>query len=257
MRYSIYLLFFAALYFGACTNSQSTQSNESTDTKKPPSKDYIGVSYSEDCPVVDGNPTDSCWSMTPWHPIDQRWLGEPFTKEDFSGRYKLLWSEEFLYVLAEIQDDTLIDIYENDLKQYWDDDCLEIFVDEDRSKGYHQYDHNAFAYHISLENKVIDIGLDSIAHYYPSHAYSRRTQEGKTSYWEVAMRLFDDTYIEGEDASKAVKLLKGKRIGFAIAYCDNDYSEQRENFIGSVVVEGEDKNRGWIDAGIFGEIRLE
>ncbi|MBW2998850.1 CBM9 family sugar-binding protein, partial [Candidatus Woesearchaeota archaeon] len=48
-----------------------------------------------------------------------------------------------------------------------------------------------------------------------------------------------------------------KKIGFAIAYCDNDTSEHRENFIGSVFVDGNDKDRGWKDAGIFGTIELK
>ncbi|MEN0006928.1 MAG: sugar-binding protein, partial [Bacteroidota bacterium] len=87
----------------------------------------------------------------------QRWLGEPYTDEDFSGRYKLTWSEDFIYILAEIQDDTLIDIHEDGLDRYWDDDCLEIFIDEDHSGGNHQYSHNAFAYHIALDGKVVDI----------------------------------------------------------------------------------------------------
>ena len=46
-------------------------------------------------------------------------------------------------------------------------------------------------------------------------------------------------------------------MGFALAYCDNDKSKTRENFIGSVYVEGNDKNRGWIDANIFGTLKLE
>ena len=35
-----------------------------------------------------------------------------------------------------------------------------------------------------------------------------------------------------------------------VAYCDNDNSPEREHFIGSNKIEGEDKNRGWIDAGV-------
>ena len=53
-----------------------------------------------------------------------------------------------------------------------------------------------------------------------------------------------------------VKLNVGKRIGFALAYCDNDDSEHRENFIGSIYVEGEDKDRGWKDASIFSTLIL-
>jgi hypothetical protein len=52
------------------------------------------------------------------------------------------------------------------LVQYWDDDCLEIFLDEDFSGGDHQYNHNAFAYHVSLDNQAIDIGTDKAARNY-------------------------------------------------------------------------------------------
>ena len=55
----------------------------------------------------------------------------------------------------------------------------------------------------------------------------------------------------------STRLFNYKKIGFAIAYCDNDTSENRENFFGSVVVDGNDKNRGWIDATIFGTIILK
>ncbi|MEN0006929.1 MAG: sugar-binding protein [Bacteroidota bacterium] len=101
-----------------------------------------------EAPTIDGVASDACWQNAEWHPIDQRWLGEPYTDEDFSGRYKLTWSEDFIYILAEVQDDTLIDIHEDGLDRYWDDDCLEIFIDEDHSGGNHQYSHNAFAYNI-------------------------------------------------------------------------------------------------------------
>jgi hypothetical protein len=47
-------------------------------------------------------------------------------------------------------------------------------------------------------------------------------------------------------------------MGFMLAYCDNDNSPEREHFMGSHEVEAinGDKNRGYIDADVFGEIRL-
>ena len=52
-------------------------------------------------------------------------------------------------------------------------------------------------------------------------------------------------------------LTAAKKLGFALAYCDNDASAERENFIGSVFVPGEDKNQGWINADIFGTLVLK
>jgi hypothetical protein len=53
-----------------------------------------------------------------------------------------------------------------------------------------------------------------------------------------------------------VNLSAGKTMGLMLAYCDNDGSEIRENFIGSETVPHGAKDRGWIDAGLFGELLL-
>jgi hypothetical protein len=208
-------------------------------------------------PLLDGSGNDPAWQNAEWLPLDQVWLGPLPTAADYSGRYKILWDDNNLYVLAEITDDTLIDIRPDGLVKYWDDDCLEIFVDEDASGGDHQYNYNAFAYHIALDGKVADIGPDKQPHFYDDHCTVRRVTSGTTSTWEVAVKIFDgNKYTDGGD--NIPKMLKpGKKMGFALAYCDNDRSPERENFIGSVEVEGEDKNRGWIDAGIFGLLTLK
>lgn len=207
-------------------------------------------------PVIDGIADDAVWGDAPWYPLDQVWLGDSVSPEDFSGRYKLAWSENYLYILAEIRDDTLIDIHPDGLQFYWDDDCLEVFVDEDASGGIHQYNHNAFAYHIALDYKVADIGTDSLPHYYDNHVQCRRMTQGNLSTWELAVAIYPDTYRDDAPDNAPVKLSPGKIMGFALAYCDNDHSPERENFIGSTFVPGEDKNRGWIDAGIFSRLEL-
>lgn len=238
---------FAILIFLSCKNENSQNKTDIDDTFK-------SINYTSDPIVIDGKTSEAAWSRISWQNIDNVWLGNPMEEGDFSGRFKLLWNEEAIYVLAEIVDDTLIDIYKDGLTQYWDDDCLEIFIDENNSKGIHQYNHNAFAYHISLEGVVADIGTDSLPGYYP-HLEIKRITEGNLSTWEVKMSVYDDTYID-DGQNSPIKLTKGKEVGFAIAYCDNDRSELRENFIGSEKVEGLDKNRGWIDAGVFGNYVL-
>jgi len=199
--------------------------------------------------IIDGIADDAAWAQTEWRPMDQQWLGEDYTAEDFSGKYKVLWDDTRLYVLAEIIDDTLIDIRTNGLDRYWDDDCLEIFVDQDASGGGHQFSYNAFAYHIGLDGRVVDFGADEQPHYY-SHVHNARTTAGDKSIWEASIYLYDDTFQRNSD-SQYTKLSDGHTIGFAIAYCDNDHSEERENFIGSIYVDGEDKNQGYKNADIF------
>jgi len=49
----------------------------------------------------------------------------------------------------------------------------------------------------------------------------------------------------------------GKRLGLMLAWCDNDGSVIRERFIGSETVPTGPKDRGWIDAGLFGTLNLK
>ena len=208
-------------------------------------------------PLIDGKAGDEAWQSAEWLPLDQVWMGAPIAPSDFIGRYKILWDENNLYILAEITDDTLVDIHSNGLLNYWDDDCLEIFVDENASGGNHQYNFNAFAYHIALDGKVVDITTDSIPAYFNDHVTVLRIAVGNTSIWELALKIFDGNKYEHGVENIPNMLKSGKKMGFALAYCDNDHSTAREHFIGSVRVEGEDKNRAWIDAGIFGDLQLK
>ncbi|NNE03803.1 MAG: sugar-binding protein [Eudoraea sp.] len=243
MKYYIMLLVVVSLI--GCSSKTHKEDHQLLTVKKtgtPPSLDGVGM--------------DNCWNLATWHPLDQNWLGEAYAYEDFNGRYKLSWDENYLYVLVEITDDVLVDNYEDPLKLWWDDDCVEVFVDEDNSGGLHQFDHNAFAYHIALDGNVVDLAPDREPRLYNDHVRSARATNENLTTWELAISLHKDSYIDGEENNPAT-LKSGKKVGFALAYCDNDTSKERENFIGSVFVPGEDKNQGWINADIFGTLVLE
>ena len=221
-----------------------------------PDRSLYRAPRAEFAPTVDGSPDDGAWALATWRAVDQRWLGPEYTPDDFSGRYKVVWTEQRLYVLFEFTDDILIDRYRDPLTQYWDDDTLEVFIDEDHSGGNHQYNHNAFAYHFSLDNQAIDIGTDKQPRSYTHHVESRWQQNGDLIHWEVSIQVYPDSYVDGGNDNSPVKLHAGKIMGFLLAYCDNDGSEIRENFIGSEVAEGPSPDRGWIDAGLFGTLEL-
>ena len=207
-------------------------------------------------PVVDGIADDEAWANAKWRAIDQRWLGPEMEPGDFEGRFKVVWTEERIYLLGEFTDDILFDSHRHPLKQYWDDDCWEIFIDEDFSGGNHQFNHNAFAYHVSLDNRGIDIGTDEKARDYSHHIESSWRQEGNKIVWEVAIDVYTDDYVDDADDNSPVSLEAGKVMGLMVAYCDNDGSELRENFIGSETVPYGPTDRGWIDAGLFGKLIL-
>ena len=208
-------------------------------------------------PVIDGMADDAAWQQAGWREIDQRWLGPEYTASDFQGRFKAVWTPERIYLLVEIVDDILFDSHRDPLVQYWDDDCLEIFVDEDFSGGDHQYNHNAFAYHLSLDNQAIDIGTGKAARSYSHHVQSRWRQQGDKVFWEVAIDVHPDSYRDDAPDNQPVRLSAGKVLGLLVAYCDNDGSELRENFVGSEPITSGAKDRAWMDAGVFGKLVLD
>ena len=208
-------------------------------------------------PTIDGIAAEPVWQQARWHELSYRWLGPTYSEEDFRGRYKVAWTEERVFLLFEFTDDILFDSHRDPLQQYWDDDCLEIFIDEDFSGGDHQYNHNAFAYHLSLDNRAIDIGTDRQPRDYSDHVESRWRQHNDRIVWEVAIDVYTDAYSDQSSDNQPVSLVAGKVLGLMVAYCDNDGSELRENFIGSESVPFGPKDRGWIDAGLFGSLILD
>jgi len=236
-RYSNLYFFLLILILSACISKQETKDNS------------FGTIQFANGPIdMNGSGDEQAWESAEWHSLNHTWVGEEPTPEDFSGRFKLLWSEKKLYILAETRDDRFIDFHDDGLDRYWDDDCLELFIDEDNSDGNHQYNHNAFAYHISKSLRVTDIGLDSLPMYLDHHLQSAYATHDFVTTWEVAMDVYTDDYVFG---AKPRMLKENDEIGFMVAYCDNDVSEEREHFVGSIAIEGKDKNRGWIDAGVF------
>ncbi|WP_452229385.1 sugar-binding protein [Lacinutrix sp. MEBiC02404] len=247
MMQKIFTFLVTAILFVSCMSAQKQNVK--------PTKEPTIVHKTETVITVDGNPTEAIWKTTKWHPIDQKWFGDTYSEDDFKGQYKLTWDTNALYVLVEIQDDILNAQHKDPLKLWWDNDCVEVFIDEDNSGGEHQYNHNAFAYHVALDGNVVDMAPGKIPTLYNNHVASKRITNGSISIWELKISLYDDSFVDGKQ-NIPVALKANKNIGFAIAYCDNDTSKRRENFIGSEVIEGEDKNRGWIDASVFGTLIL-
>ena len=220
-----------------------------------------------EAPVIDGNPGDASWQLASWRPIDKPVFDTRPAAADFSGRYKTLWTPEYLYLLAEITDDILIDARPDPLENYWEDDTLEIFIDEDASGGNHQYNHSAFAYHIALDNQVVDIapfandeqrrlGKNNVQTF-PSHVtakWKRSNEAPHRIYWEVRIAVFSDR----DGGLHRETLSAGKIMGLMVAYCDADGPEGRKHFMTDVEIApvNGDRNRGYIDAGVFGRVTL-
>jgi hypothetical protein len=225
------------------------------------------VIYTAENIVIDGKSEEKVWHQQDWLPMDKHILGDYPTAEDFSGRYKLAWDENALYLLVNIVDDVLYDRYANPLQRYWDDDCLEIFIDENHSGGDHLANFNAFAYHIALDKQVVDYapskdgkGKPALFNHHIDSEWIRVNDAKHSIIWEVAINIFGDNYQHDDtNFSKYLVLLnENKHMGFMLAYCDNDGGPEREHFIGSTDIApiNGDKNLGYKTADVFGKIRL-
>lgn len=226
----------------------------------------IEAQYTEKALNIDGRDNEVIWSQIPWNKIDKPIIGNLPQTIDFSGKYKVAWHESALFLLVEINDDVFFDQHTDPLQAYWNDDCLEIFIDEDRSGGDHLYNFNAFAYHVSLTHDVVDIvGKNTEANAVPAllnhHIKSQYLYlSSNRIQWELAISIYPDTYEHTSDKNmnQPISLKAGKSLGFMLAYCDNDGSIERESFIGSYDIppKNGDKNLGYITADVFDVLHL-
>ncbi|MDD1674642.1 MAG: T9SS type A sorting domain-containing protein [Methanomicrobiales archaeon] len=248
-------------------------------------------------PVADGDGSDACWSDAKWQTIDQVWIpyGASVPGSDYSGRYKTVWSsaENVLYFLVEITDDIFVDgyVYSSNPSEgggYPDFDIIEIFIDENRSRGLHVFDgtgnvavqwgsnaENAFSYHIAAGKPqdngvtascvVCDIAgtswssytIPNFASHFPSFALKRT---GNVYTYELALKVYSDAYNHASPEASRVTLSGGKVFGLSLAYCDNDdpaeNPKSRDNFFGSVWVPEAAYNDHWMNADGFGTAQL-
>ncbi len=191
--------------------------------------------------IIDGYGTDEVWEKSDWYYIDQVWI--PYravlSSNDFSGRYKVSWSEEenLIYFLAETNDDVFVDgyIYNSDPATgggYPNYDILEIFIDEDQSGGNHIFDgtssdgENAFSYHLVIYqpedggtvNSMVacDLAGTSWSSYnipdYSDHFQDFMVRrDGNKLTWEFSLKVHDDSYEDYAPENSRVVLEPGKK----------------------------------------------
>lgn len=206
-------------------------------------------------PVIDGNQNDACWNTASWAPIDQLWVGSA-ANNSYSGRFKVAWDDSLVYILVEVMDDIFHDTHSNPLQNYWDDDCIEIFVDENKSGGDHEFNFNAFAYHVSPFGDVVDYNTTGPALFNKNLKMDVDTN-GNVYTWEVSMKIYSEKFDPNNLNLNRVNLSAGKVMGFSMAYNDSDTKTTRERMYGSQLITAADKNISYKTADAFGTLTLE
>ncbi len=239
----------------------------------------------ETLPVFDGEENDDCWAAANWYPIDQTWItwGEDIDSSDFHADFKVSWSssENLMYYLVRVTDDSFIDGYIYPGGGYPDFDIVEIFIDENKSGGLHVFDNNpslgqnaenAFSYHLAT-SKPADGGTSSdlVACDISGTDWSNRVTENYASHfpdfimkrngnvytYEFSMKVYGDSYSNSNPENSRIVLAENKLMGMSLAYCDNDDQDgTRDNFFGSVWVPEAQYNDHWMNADGYGSVRL-
>jgi len=245
----------------------------------PGSDDYTAY-YAETAPVIDGKGDDPAWAKAEWKSIDYVWLGggnasqsnlAPPPEGTYSGRFKIVWTEDRLYYLVEIKDTYLsLTRIANSYNEIYNDDCLELFINEDGLGGMHENNNNAFAYHLSYDgvNAMDYVSGQSGSPFQNGYIARNRhvnyvignrdNADGSNLYtWEIEMKVFDKNYpVRGDQNYQPVKLTENKTMGFAVAYCNAGTSNRREYFMGSMHIEGANKNVAYQNASVFAKLHL-
>ena len=237
------------------SSAMSSASSQVNSSQSSSDRNHYDAPHATTAPVIDGN-VDAIWERAAWAPINVFWLGTQSnpTAADFSGRYKALWDEDYLYILYDITDDVIYDGVSDALDRYWEDDTVELFIDENRNGGQHGYNTSAWAYHISTYLDVVDSTTGG-AKLLNDHIETRLVSAGTKHLWEMRIRIYGEDYADWK-ANTPLKLFSGKLMGFSASYIDNDGSPQRESMMGSVDTIGHKNNQGYLDASVFGSLRL-
>jgi hypothetical protein len=280
----IILIIFLSTAFSVCSFSSI-----------PAQDDIVEAKEATIPPVIDGIANDECWIESRWQTVDQVWIpwGTHLDSTDFYGRYKISWSAEqnLLYFLFEVTDDVVSDGFEKDkTAAVYNFDMIEVFIDEDKSGGYHVFDgtandeaslgtnaENAFVYHIFAKSPEAG-KMDSVFYaldmygtgwdhktdvsydwHFPEFKYRH---DGHVTTYEFSLMVFDDTYSLTNEKESRVTLTPGKTMGMTLAANDDDQPEidptqtERDNMIGSVAVTEAAYNDQWKNANDFGTVKL-
>jgi hypothetical protein len=270
-KFEIIILVF--MFFSISIMAGSPRMRAQEDTVRAPNVATI--------PTIDGQSDDSCWGVVNWQAIDQVWIpwGGSVGADDYTGQYKVVWSstENVLYFVVEIIDDVFVDGYVFGPGDYYQYDIVEVFIDEDKSGGIHNYEvggvnaENAFAYHIVVDAPedgevtndfvVCDMAGNTYTVNYAGHFPELAMRKDGNQYtWEFSLAVYDSSYDNGDPEASRVDLSGNKVMGLSLAYCDNDsineHPKIRDNFFGSVEVAHQDSNNHWINADGFGTLKL-
>ncbi len=111
-------------------------------------------------PAIDGD-VDTIWAGANAYPYDYYTHspnppGPPPASTDISGTWRALWDSNCIYYLIDVNDDVLV--HDSLPTKWWHDDCPEIYIDADNSKGTEYDKIDDFKYSFRWNDLVVHPG---------------------------------------------------------------------------------------------------
>lgn len=204
-----------------------------TPTPRPPIEPVL-AKYTTTAPLLDGV-IDEVWLTAEPKVMANQLSGTIDSPADLSGQVRVLWDENFLYVLFEVTDDIAHeDIVLADNR--WDDDSAEVYIDGDNAKS-DAYDGNdeQLVFRINETTVWAQRGRSSGSEY-----ISAITPTG----WIVEIKI--------PLAKFGIIAAEGTVFGFEVAVNEDDDGGGRDAKI-SAFMKTDD---GWSKPSVFGECKL-
>lgn len=187
-------------------------------------------------PVIDGI-EEGLWSDARSYKMGNVIYSPPSSDADFSASYKTLWDAKNLYVLVNVTDDSLKNDSDSDL--WYQDDCVEVFIDADNSKS-GDYGDNDYQFHFDWDKTKPTMG---------------ETKRGSVANVEFAIVTTGSGYraeIKFPWATLGVKPSAGAKIGLDVHVNDDDDGGDRES---KLTWRGKEDN-AWQNPSAFGTAEL-
>jgi hypothetical protein len=100
---------------------------------------------------IDGKADETSWQKASWSEYFEDIEGDKKPAPTYQTRFKMLWDEQNLYIMAELEEPNVWAYYETRDQIVFHENDFEIFIDPDRDT------HNYFEFELNAQNTLFDL----------------------------------------------------------------------------------------------------
>jgi ligand-binding sensor domain-containing protein len=122
-------------------NGLTSERNNAASIDIIPVPDTVKIPYTDTPIKIDGSGNDETWNNLPFIPIAKLQAGEVKGPADLSGRYKVCWDLDSLYLFVDVTDDSLDNIHGI---WYGENDRIELYLDIKNNRSHNNIPEDLF-----------------------------------------------------------------------------------------------------------------